>query len=241
MPIDYQSIYILSSGMLLQQRKLETITHNLANVNTPAFKSELILAGVWDTPDGQRIENSAPENPSNNFVYPIVERVHTLLIQGPIRQTGNPLDLALDGEGFFAVRSGQEVFYTRKGNFRLDAEGYLVNELGMRVLDENNQEIRMMGSVSFAPDGSIFSDGNFVGRLGIYNLTNPQKVGRDLFTGIPQQAQNFKVLQGFLEDSNINAILEMAKLIEAHRAHETYANLIRALDQIQEKVSNNLV
>ncbi|WP_448587363.1 flagellar hook-basal body protein [Thermocrinis sp.] len=241
MPIDYQGIYVLSSGVLVQQRKLETLTHNLANANTPAFKSELILAGVWDTPNGQREGDISPENPTNNFLYPVVERVHTLLVQGPLRQTSNPLDLAIEGDGFFALRSGGEVLYTRKGNFRIDSEGYLVNELGMRVLDENGREIRVEGDLSFASEGSVFSNGNFIGRLGVYTLANPQKVGRDLFTGEPQQAQNLRVMQGFLEDSNVNAIMEMARLIETHRAHETYANLIRALDQVQEKVSNNLV
>ena len=66
-------------------------------------------------------------------------------------------------------------------------------------------------------------------------------MGRDLFTGQPQRAQNFKVMQGFLEGSNVNPILEMAKLIETHRAHEVYSNLIRALDQAHERAINNLV
>ena len=241
MPVDYQSVYVLSSGMLLQQRKLETLTHNLANVDTPAFKSELVLAGVWNAPTGVRVDNNSPENPANNFIYPIVERIYTLLTQGSIRETNNPLDLAIEGDGFFAVRSGQEVFYTRKGNFRIDQEGYLVNELGMRVLDQNNREIRILGEVRFSPDGSVFVNNNLVGRLGVYTLANPQKVGRDLFSGVPQQANNYRILQGFLENSNVNPILEMAKLIEAHRAHEVYSNLIRALDQVQEKVSNNLI
>jgi flagellar basal-body rod protein FlgF len=66
-------------------------------------------------------------------------------------------------------------------------------------------------------------------------------VGRDLFTGQPQKAQNSKVMQGFFEGSNVNPILEMARLIETHRAHEVYSNLIRALDQVQERAINNLV
>jgi Flagellar basal body rod protein len=65
-----------------------------------------------------------------------MERVSALMLQGPIRETGNPLDLAIEGEGFFAVRSEGQIFYTRKGNFRVYREGYLLNELGMRVLDE---------------------------------------------------------------------------------------------------------
>jgi flagellar basal-body rod protein FlgG len=117
------------------------------------------LVSLWDTPNGQREPDNSPENPTNNFVYPLMERVVTLMLQGPIRETGNPLDLAIEGEGFFAVRSEGQIFYTRKGNFRIDREGYLVNELGMRVLDEEGRDIRVVGSLKVAPDGSLFTKG----------------------------------------------------------------------------------
>ncbi|MCY0867028.1 MAG: flagellar hook-basal body protein [Aquificota bacterium] len=239
MAIEYQPLYILSSGMLLQQRKLETITNNLANVDTPAFKKDLMFASLWETPMGQRVMDTDPQNPNNNFLYPIIERVFTDLSQGSIRQTSNPLDLAIEGEGFFAVRRGQEVFYTRKGNFRLDNDGFLVNELGYRVLDQNLNEIRLEGVPTFGRDGSVFVNNVQVATLGIFRLENPQKVGRDLFLGQPQPAQNFRVLQGYLEMSNVNPILEMANLIQTHRAHETYSNLIRSLDSLYERFNQS--
>jgi Flagellar basal body rod protein len=96
-----------------------------------------------------------------------MERVSVVMLQGPIRETGNPLDLAIEGDGFFAVRSEGRIFYTRKGNFRIDREGYLVNELGMRVLDEEGRDIRVVGSLKVAPDGSLFTEGGPIGRLGI--------------------------------------------------------------------------
>jgi flagellar basal-body rod protein FlgG len=167
----------------------------------------------------------------------VVERVFTDLSQGAIRQTGNPLDLAIEGRGFFALRSPQGVVYTRKGNFRLDAEGYLVNELGYKVLDTNLQDIRLEGQPTFGTDGSVFVNGQQVATLGVFELANPQKLGRDLFTGQPQQARGFRLMQGFLELSNVNPVLEMAQLIQSHRAHETYANLIRSLDAIYERLN----
>lgn len=239
MAIEYQPLYILSSGMLLQQRKLETITNNLANVDTPAFKKDLILASLWETPTGQGFPDNDPQNPSNNFLYPVMERVFTDLSQGAIKQTGNPLDLAIEGNGFFAVRSGQEVLYTRKGNFRLDAEGYLVNELGYRVLDTNLNEIRLEGQPTFGIDGSVFVNGQQIATIGVFELQNPQKLGRDLFTGQAQPAQGYRLMQGFLELSNVNPILEMAKLIQTHRAHEVYSNLIRSLDAIYERFNQS--
>ncbi|MFN3598478.1 MAG: flagellar hook-basal body protein [Aquificaceae bacterium] len=235
MAIEYQPLYILSSGMLLQQRKLDTITNNLANADTPSFKRDFMLASLWETPNGQRIINTDPQNPTNNFLYPVIERIFTDLSQGSIKQTGNSLDLAIEGEGFFAVRRGQEVLYTRKGNFRLDEEGFLVNELGYRVLDQNLGEIRLEGEPTFGRDGSVFVNGQQVATLGIFQLQDPQKVGRDLFTGQAQTAQGYRLLQGYLEMSNANPIIEMAHLIQTHRAHEVYSNLIRSLDALYEK------
>lgn len=239
MAVEYQPLYILSSGMLLQQRKLSLITNNMANADTPAFKRDLLLASLWQTPDGQQANTPDPQAPENNFLYPIVERIFTELSQGALRQTGNPLDVAIEGEGFFALRVGAQTFYTRKGNFRLDAEGYLVNELGYRVLDENLNEIRLDGQPTFGKDGTVFVDGQAVARLGVFNLTNPQKVGRDLFVGQAQPSQNFRLHQGFLEGSNVNPIYEMANLIQTHRAHETYANLIRSLDSLYERFNQS--
>lgn len=239
MAIEYQPLYILTSGMLLQQRKLDTVTNNLANLDTPAFKKDLMLVSLWETPEGQRLREGDPQNPTNNFLYPVVERVFTDLSQGPIRQTGNPLDLSIEGSGFFAVRRGQEVLYTRKGNFRIDGEGFLVNELGYRVLDNELREIRLEGEPAFGRDGSVFVNGEQVATLGLFDLQNPQKVGRDFFTGQPQPAQNFSIRQGFLELSNTNPVFEMAMLIQTHRAHELYSNLIRSLDALYERFNQS--
>lgn len=239
MPIEYQPMYILASGMLLQQRKLDVITNNLANVDTPSFKRDLLLSALWETPQGQGPQNTEPENPRNNFLYPVVERVFTDLSQGPVRQTGNPLDLAIEGVAYFAVRRGEEVLYTRAGNFRVDREGYLTNPQGLRVLDENLRDIRIEGSPTLDSDGSVFVDGNRITRLGLFDLTNPQKVGRDLYTGQAQPSTNARVLQGFLEGSNVNPIMEMAGLIQVHRAHEVYSNLVRSLDALYERFNQS--
>lgn len=237
MALDYQSIYVLSSGMLLQQRALDNITNNLANVNTNGFKRDLLLASSWLTPYNQdRTDNT--EDPANNFVYPIMERIYIDLSQGSIKQTGNPLDLAIEGEGFFSVTNGTETFYTRDGNFRIDNEGYLVNAQGLRVLTENNEPIRINGEFSVSPDGMVVVGGAQVGRLGVFNLDNPQKLGNTLFTGVPTQAQGYRILQGALESSNVSPIVEMVKLIQTHRAHEVYSNLVRTLDDIQGKANN---
>jgi len=238
MALDYQPLYILASGMLLQERKLGVVTHNLSNVSTPSFKRDLLLSATWYTDGGVQIPDTSPTNPTNNFVYPLVEAVVTLVEQGPLRETGNPLDLALEGEGFFGVRTPEGILYTRKGNFSLDREGYLITEEGYRVLDERGQDLRLEGgSVRLDPEGNVYLDGEPVGRLGVWELQDRRKVGFDYFTGTPRPATDFRVLQGFLEESNVNPVEEMVRLIEASRAHEVYARLVQAVDEVQGKVN----
>jgi len=238
MALDYQPLFILSGGMLLQERKLAVTTNNLANLDTPSFKRDMVEVSSWYTDMGAQVQSLSPENPTNNFVYPMMSRIFTDLSQGSLKETGNPLDLAIEGEGFFAVRTPEGVVYTRKGNFRLDSEGFLVTEEGYRVLDRANDEIKVVGGrVDVDSQGNVYVDGLRTATLGVWVLPDAQKVGEDFFTGTPQAAEGFSVRQGFIEQSNVNGIVEMVKLIETTRAHETYARLIQAVDEIQSRVN----
>ncbi|GAB6065211.1 flagellar basal-body rod protein FlgF [Aquifex pyrophilus] len=233
MATDYQTIYILASGMLLQERKLEVSSNNLANVNTPAFKKDFLTSLSYYVPAGDKAPTTSPYEPSNNYVYPIVERVQHIISQGSLVKTGNPLDLAIEGEGFFAVRMPDgSVAYTRKGIFRLNEEGLLTTEEGYQVLDENLSPIRVEGEFKVIGDGTYYVNGVPSGRLGIFNLQNPRKLGEDFFTGNPTPSENFRVYQGFYEASNVNAIKEMVKIIETVRANEIFSKLIRMNDEV---------
>ncbi|RLJ70246.1 flagellar basal-body rod protein FlgG [Hydrogenivirga caldilitoris] len=239
MALDYQPLFVLSGGMLLQERKLAVITNNLANMDTPSFKKDLLEVSSWYTDMGSQVLHNSPENPANNFIYPMMSGVFTDMSQGPLRETGNTLDLAIDGEGFFAVRTPDGIRYTRKGNFRLDREGFLVTEEGYRVLDRGNNDIQIRGSrIEVDREGNIYTDGVLSSTLGVWSLQDSQKLGEDLFVGTPQPAREFHIKQGFIELSNVNAILEMVRLIETSRAHETYARLIQAVDEVQGRVNN---
>ncbi len=241
MALDYQPMFVLASGMLLQERKLGVITNNLANLDTPSFKRDLLLVSAWYTDVSVKENTEDPESSSNNFVYPMVGSVFTDLSQGPLRRTDNPLDLAIEGEGFFGVRTPEGIRYTRKGTFTLDREGYLVTEEGYMVLDRNGEEIRLEGAEVFVdPEGNIYVEGELVASLGVWTLENPQKVGFDLFTGNPVPTEDFRVRQGFIEMSNVNGILEMVRLIETSRAHEVYSRLVQAVDEIQERVNRSI-
>ena len=242
MALDYQVFYLLGSGLLVQERNLDVRANNLANVNTSGFKKDYLVALSWFVPSGVKKNTTNPEEPSNNYVYPIVERVYTIFEQGNLVSTGNPTDLAIQGNGFFAVRDqAGNILFTRKGMFRLNEEGYLTTEEGYLVLDENNNPIQLLGSdVRITKDGYIYADGRAVGRLGIWDLQNPEKVGRDYFSGEPFPAQGYEIYQGFYEASNVNAVKEIVQIIKSVRAHEFYTKLVQAADEVQGKLNNVL-
>lgn len=226
MATDYQSIYILGGGMLLQERKLDVVSNNLANVNTPGFKKDFLSSLSYYVPNGV-------------YAYSVIGDVRTILSQGSLVKTDNPLDFAIEGEGFFAVMNEEgNIIYTRKGIFRINEEGLLTTEEGYFVLDENLNPIAVQGEISVTSEGEIFIDGNPATRLGIFSLTNLQKIGEDFFTGTPIPAQNYKIFQGFYEASNVNAIKEVVKIIETLRAHEIFSKLIQMNDEVQGKVNN---
>ncbi|WP_457600828.1 flagellar hook-basal body protein [Hydrogenivirga sp.] len=238
MALDYQPLFILSGGMLLQERKLSVTTNNLANMDTPSFKKDFLEVSSWYTDMGAQVPSLSPEDPTNNFVYPMVTRVFTDLSQGPLKETGNPLDLAIEGDGFFAVRTPEGVMFTRKGNFRLDSEGFLVTEEGYRVLDRGYNDVKIVGNkVEVDREGNVYIDGVQGPTLGVWSLPDAQKAGHDFYTGTAQPAEGFSVRQGFIELSNVNGVVEMVRLIETSRAHETYARLIQAVDEVQSRVN----
>ncbi|NPA32822.1 MAG: flagellar hook-basal body protein [Aquificae bacterium] len=239
MPTDYQSLYVLASGMLLQERKLSVVANNVANANTPGFKRDLLLAESFFAPRGEPAQATSPLLPQNNFVFPIVRDVLSVLSQGALVKTGNPLDLAIDGEGFFAVLTPRgEILFTRKGTFRISDEGLLVTEEGYPVLDENLSPIALWDTPRVTKEGDIFVGDEIVARIGVFSLTEPRKVGNDFFSGAFERASDYKVLQGFYEASNTEPVKEMVRLVEALRAHEIFTKLVQMSDELQGKINN---
>ena len=238
MASDYQPLYVLASGMLLQERKLDVITNNLANTNTTAFKKDLLLINAWYTNKGSKVQTDAPEHPSNNFVYPMILKHKHDLSEGTIKYTKNKFDIALIGEGFLGVKTPEGTVYTKKGRLALDHEGFLTTEEGYRVVDDVGNEIFIGdGDMTVDKEGNIYINNEFIGRLGLWKLENPEKVGHGFFKGRAELSDNTQVEQGFIETSNVNPVEEMAKLIETSRAHEVYSRLIQAIDEVQNRVN----
>lgn len=218
--------------MLAQSQRLNQITNNLANVDTPGYKKEDIT--FWEMLY------------TTNQNHPRVGKALKILTnhqEGSVKNTGNQLDFAISGNGFFKLQTPQGVRYSRAGNFLLNSEGQLINPDGHLVLGEGGPIVINGNEVSVATDGSLQVDGVNAGRFDIAtfaNLTDIEKEGTNLFRlkneGAEEQpATDFTVRQGFLESSNVSLVSEMTTMLDLHRAYETQQKVILTFDEIDAK------
>ncbi len=237
-------MYAAVSGNLAAMRRLDIISNNLANVNTPGFKKdkmsfEGLLAGAANP----------PAVPQGMTADPILqkENVYIDYSNGPISQTGNTLDLALDGDGFFAVTTPDGTAYTRQGNFRMSADGSLVTSDGYPVLGQGGA-IRIQGNrVEIDSKGLVTVDGTPAGTISLVDFEKPYKltkIGSALFVPEGQQearqSGTTQVRQGHLEGSNVESISEMVQMIETNRYFEACQRVIRGYDDMATKAANDL-
>lgn len=245
----YRGVYTAAMGMLVDITKIDTLSNNLANVetngykaDTPTFKAyfERELYRIKPEPENRRVDVRKIGSLEQAV---ILDEVHTNFSQGVVEQTNVPTHLALEGQGFFAVRKGEEVLYTRNGEFIRDSLGRLVNTQGYYLLDVNGQEIRVPEKISVSGEGNIIDEtGNIIGTVGVYDLESPRKIGESLYFGNAQRmpVENFRILSGYVEKSNVNVVREMVKLIEAHRHYEVTSKAIVVHDELLNKVINNV-
>ncbi len=234
----YRAIYIATSAAAVKDRELEFINRNIANLNTIAYKKErTAFSSFLTAPQG--VFNAS----TRVFLNPDIT-VTTDFSEGKLINTSNPLDLAIKGRGFFVLEGNR---YTRRGDFQLDSEGYLVNYKGLKVLGANSKPIRVpSGKIIISRDGQITVDGRTVGRLKLVEFPDENKlikVGDSLYvTSLQQQPveSDSEVLQGALEGSNINVIKEMVLMIDSMREFETFQRTIRAIDDISSKAINEI-
>jgi flagellar basal-body rod protein FlgF len=237
-------MYSALSGSLAAMKRLDIISNNLANVNTPGFKKdkmtfESLLAGAANP----------PAVPQGSTADPILqkENVYIDYAQGPVAQTGNIFDFSIDGDGFFVVNTPDGKAYTRQGNFRLSADGTLVTVDGFPVMGQNGV-IRVQGSnVEVDAKGAVTVDGNLVGTVNVVDFPKPynlEKAAGALFTPadpqVTPQAAKVEVRQGYLEGSNVESISEMVQMIETSRYFEACSKVIKGFDDIAAKAVSEI-
>ncbi len=238
-------LYTATSGMLMQQTRLDVISNNLSNVNTTGFKKEQAVFSVF-RPNEERlpqtwIRNTLYNRSINSAV--ILDDIYTNHENGELKQTGNVFDLALVKENaFFSIDTPWGLRYTRSGDFTMNENGDLVTREGFPVMSNQAEgdPINIPDGTNISTDrqGNIYSDGVIISTLGISefdDLSYLQKVGRNLFAAVdiePTPAVNPQMYQGFLEDSNVNPISEMVRMIDASRGYEIYAKVVQTHDDI---------
>jgi flagellar basal-body rod protein FlgF len=228
----------LSRQMALQ-RQLDVVANNMANVNTNGFKSSDLLFEDYLMP-------KARDNGFDGFDRDLhfTEDWSTLhnMQNGSIEPTGNAFDVALDGEGFFAVQTPQGEQYTRNGSFTLDSAGQLVDLNGNPVLGEGGP-LKFGASdtgITIGANGAISTDSGGKGRLKVVEFDDPQVLahaGDNYFTAPPGVTANAnadtRVVQGAIERSNVNGMVEMSNMIRITRAYQTIASIMQRQDELR--------
>jgi len=233
-----QGIYQGAAAMSALERWQTAIAGNLASGSVAGFKkddtsfsSALLGSTKLDTAElAADFKRSVPT--SSNRVNDS---------QGALRQTGKDLDFALQGPGYFQVRTGDgNAAYTRNGEFHLDGAGKLINNQGLEVLGEGgpvNIDVKL-GPVTVDNNGRIFQGENSAGKLAVSDLSKSgslKRAGDGLFTpgdgGTPPRVENPQISQGYVEESNVNPLQEMVNLITVSRAYEISQKLITTMDQ----------
>lgn len=257
--------YIGSSGMNAQQARLDAIANNLANADTTGFKRDIAVSksfpellmrrmnddGVYETPFG-----SADVAPIVGKIGLGVEtnELYTDFEQGSFKQTSTHTDVALSGEGFFAVQTPQGERYTRNGNFLVGKEGILETKEGYPVLGENGYihvaDVRFVVN----QDGMVYSENDMelIDRLKVVRFDNErylEKMGSSLYkdtnvTGpayIAEGNERPQFLQGYIETSNVNVVNEMVSMIEVNRAYEANQKTIQSQDTMMSTLWERVV
>lgn len=245
-------MYSALSGNLAAMKRLDVIANNLANVGTSGFKQdrlafESVLAGTQNPP-------AVPPGKTADPTL-LADRMVTDYGSGALVQTGNTFDLAIQGDGFFSVRTPDGTAYTRQGSFRLAVDGTLVTANGFPVLSEEGEPIviDMAGRATGArpvvdSQGNVTLDNEPTGRIAVYDFPKPyqlEKIAGTFFLpkqgAAPQLAGPMTtVSQGTLEQSNVDSISEMVQMVEASRFFESCSKVVRAFDDMAAKAVNEL-
>jgi flagellar basal-body rod protein FlgF len=212
-----RGLYIAASGMLAEQIRQDQIANDLANASTPGYKGDRTAQRSFGDLLLANSTNGSVVGRQSTAVQ--VDNIETDFSPRPSRETGEPLDFAITGEGFFAVQTAQGVRYTRNGQFTLDPQGRLVTAQGDPVLDT-------VGRAITSPDGKVDPR-----RLGIVALTNPRKEGDSLVTGTPAGAAAGTARSGALESSGADAARSMVDMIASMRAFEAGQKVIQTIDE----------
>ena len=238
-----KGLYTACEGMKANLRKQEVISNNLANVNTTGFKKSELFARTYLS------------HVNNDLQQPFLNDEHTIdevvvdFSPGPMVATENPLDAAIEGDGFFTViMPDKSLRYTRSGAFTIDGNGHLATLHGEKVLGETGKPIDVHGkSMSINESGEVLIDGRMMDKIKMVQFSEPSflvKQGYNLYAKSEKteeiQPEFMKIHQGHLEGSNVNPIESMVKMITGMRNYEADEKALQSEDQTLSKAVNEV-
>ncbi|MBP2649965.1 MAG: flgG 2 [Firmicutes bacterium] len=247
-----RGIYAAGSGMIAESIRNDAIANNLANANTAGYKKDIAVNKDFRDILITRIhDKSGNAEIGSTGVGTVIDEIATNQSTGIMRQTNNPLDVAIEGKGFFVIETPNGVRYTRNGSFSRNSQGELVTLDGYRVMGDNGPiRLGKAANVCIGDDGRVTIDGNGrnaaeVGKLRIESFADERqltKEGSSLFIAVQGNGtpSNALVHQGMLEMSNVNVVSEMVNMIAGYRAYEVNSKVVQAHDQLLDKAVNEV-
>ncbi|HUO21035.1 MAG TPA: flagellar basal-body rod protein FlgF [Caulobacteraceae bacterium] len=237
------ALFVGLSKQITLRKELDVVANNIANADTAGFKVESLMTAndpqtPWGATHSRQIQFVVDNGLARDFA------------QGALRQTGGTFDLGLRGDGFFQVQTSGAPSYTRDGRFGIDAQGQLVTAQGDPVLSDGGSPI-VIDPTKPAPvigeDGTVAQGLQVVGKIGVVrfaSLSALQKQGGGYYQNVsnigPQPATDTKIQQGMIEDSNVNPITQITRLIEVSRAYQQVANLMDTSGSVYDEAIQRL-
>ncbi len=259
-----RGLYTASLGMITQMNKMDVVTNNIANVNTTGFKKDGVITQTFSDELAKRIDDpktrislNSAENVGQLTMGLAVDHIYVDASNGSLQKTEGPLDVALNGTGFFVISAtdadGNAVErYTRDGAFTMTAKGTLVTNEGDPVMGKNGVIQLPNGEITIDETGRIYADNQYVDTLNIVDFEKNdalgkygdlKKYGSNLFDKTEQSKEMpfaGSVVQGFLESSNVNTVKEMVEMISLSRLYEANQRTITTHDTILGKSANEI-
>lgn len=234
-------MYISAAGAQAQSQRMQVLTNNLSNVDTPGFKQELAVLQARHAEAIEQGDAAAGSGDMNDIGGGVqVAETITNFAQGTLQPTGNPTDLAIDGDGFFLLEKDGEHLLTRAGNFHFSSQGRLETELGDSVLSAAGGPVQINPTLPWRilENGSVLQEGTEIPLA----LVRPQSHGDLVRAGqntfyplaevLPVAQDQRRIQGGFLEKSSVNPAIEMMDMIETSRAYEANVRLIQNHDHM---------
>lgn len=230
--------YLALSRQTVLRRQMDVIANNIANMNTSGFQAEQLVLEPVLKDGGGRDELAFVQD------FAAVRD----LAPGPMVPSGNPFDLAIEGEGWFGFETEGGIRYGRAGNLQLNQAGEIVSAAGDPLLDQGGGRIVVpleASGISIAADGTVSADGAILGQIGVFSFDNPQtleRVGSGLSaTDQPALPAGGRIVQGTFEGSNVQAVAEMTRMMATVRAYQSTQNVIDTHHDLQRRAIERML